>query len=83
MKTDLAPAIKVGDVVMRIDPRYFRPTEVESLLGDPTKAKERLGWIPEINVREICREMVLNDLVEAKQQALLKASGYRVNLGRE
>lgn len=78
-----APALKVGDVVMQIDPRYFRPTEVETLLGDPSKAKEKLGWVPEITVQEMCKEMVSHDLSIAKQHALLKASGFRVNLTHE
>ena len=69
---DKAPALKNGDVVMRIDPRYFRPAEVETLLGDPAKAKERLGWIPEISVQEICAEMVAEDLKVALRHALLK-----------
>ena len=80
---DNAPALKVGDVVMQIDPRYFRPTEVETLLGDPTKAREKLGWVPEITAQEMCREMVLNDLSEAKQHALLKKHGYSVNVSAE
>lgn len=75
---DKAPGLKVGDVVVRIDPRYFRPTEVESLLGDPTKAKEKLGWTPEITVQEMCREMVAHDLTKAKQHALLQHHGYSV-----
>lgn len=77
---DKAPALKVGDVVVRIDPRYFRPTEVETLLGDPTKAKEKLGWVPEITVQEMCAEMVASDLAQAKQHALLKQHGYSVNV---
>lgn len=60
--------------VIRIDPRYFRPTEVETLLGDPSKAKQKLGWVPEITTQEMCREMVANDLVQAKQH------GYSVNV---
>lgn len=75
-----APALKVGDVVMQIDPRYFRPTEVETLLGDPGKAKNKLGWVPEISVQEMCSEMVMVDLSEAKRHALLKASGFNVNV---
>lgn len=71
-----APGIEVGNVVVRIDPTYFRPAEVETLLGDPTKAKERLGWVPEITAQEMCAEMVQADLVEAKKFALLNASGY-------
>ena len=68
---DLAPALSVGDVVVRIDPRYFRPAEVDTLLGDPTKAKEKLGWMPEITAQEMCAEMVREDLKAAKRQALL------------
>ena len=68
---DLAPAVSVGDVVVRIDPRYFRPAEVDTLLGDPTKAKEKLGWVPEITAQEMCAEMVREDLKAAQRQALL------------
>ena len=68
---DLAPALSVGDVVVRIDPRYFRPAEVDTLLGDPTKAKEKLGWVPEITAQEMCAEMVREDLKAAKRLALL------------
>jgi GDPmannose 4,6-dehydratase len=80
---DKAPALKVGDVIVRIDPRYFRPTEVETLLGDPTKAKEKLGWVPEITVQEMCAEMVLHDLQLAQQHALLKRNGYDVSVSAE
>ena len=73
---DMAPALSVGDVVMRIDPRYFRPAEVETLLGDPSKAKARLGWAPEISVREMCAEMVAHDLKEAEKEAFLCAHEY-------
>lgn len=73
---DKAPALSVGDVIVKIDPRYFRPAEVETLLGDPSKAKEKLGWIPEITVQEMCAEMVCTDLEAAKQTALLKKHGY-------
>ncbi|MEQ2016300.1 GDP-mannose 4,6-dehydratase [Photorhabdus bodei] len=76
-------SVKVGDVIVRIDPRYFRPAEVETLLGDPTKAKEKLGWTPEITVEEMCAEMVTNDLQQAKQHALLKASGFNVTISVE
>jgi len=72
---DMAPALKVGQTVMRIDPRYFRPAEVETLLGDPTKAKAKLGWVPEITAREMCAEMVTEDLKTAKRYALLKEHG--------
>lgn len=80
---DNAPALKVGDVIVKIDPRYFRPTEVETLLGDPTKAKQELGWVPEITVQEMCKEMVAADLQEAKRHALLKANGYAVSVSLE
>ncbi|MDD3883635.1 MAG: GDP-mannose 4,6-dehydratase [Gallionella sp.] len=76
-------ALSVGQTIVRIDPRYFRPTEVETLLGDPTKAKEKLGWVPEITVQEMCKEMVTADLNQAKQHALLKSSGYQVNVSVE
>jgi GDPmannose 4,6-dehydratase len=69
--------------IIRIDPRYFRPTEVETLLGDPTKAKLKLGWVPEIAAQEMCAEMVANDLAQAKQHALLKQHGYSVNVSVE
>ena len=77
---DKAPALKVGDIVMQIDPRYFRPTEVETLLGDPTKAKEKLGWTPKITVQQMCKEMVAADLQEARQYALLKTHGFKSSL---
>ncbi len=80
---DKTSAIKVGDVIIKVDPRYFRPTEVETLLGDPTKAKEKLGWIPEITVQEMCREMVTNDLEEARKHALLKRHGYSSAMAAE
>lgn len=72
-----------GQVVVRIDPRYFRPTEVETLLGDATKAREKLGWVPEITAQEMCREMVVHDLQEAKRHALLKRHGYGVSVSME
>lgn len=62
-------------MILRIDPRYFRPAEVETLLGDPTKAKERLGWVPEITAREMCAEMVEEDLRTARRHALLREHG--------
>jgi GDPmannose 4,6-dehydratase len=78
-----APGLKVGDVVVKIDPRYFRPTEVETLLGDPSKAKAKLGWTPEITVQQMCAEMVATDLDEAKKHALLKKHGYNLNVSVE
>ena len=70
--------LKIGDVIVRVDPRYFRPTEVETLLGNPQKAKDKLGWVPEITVQEMCKEMVLEDLKLAQRNALLKQSGHDV-----
>ncbi|MEJ6004402.1 GDP-mannose 4,6-dehydratase [Paucibacter sp. AS339] len=75
---DKAPALAVGDVILRVDPRYFRPTEVETLLGDPSKAKAKLGWTPEITVQEMAAEMVAADLDQARRHALLKSHGYEL-----
>jgi GDPmannose 4,6-dehydratase len=83
IESNKAPSLKVGDVVVRVDPRYFRPTEVETLLGDPSKAKAKLGWVPEITVQEMCAEMVSADLKMAQQHALLKDNGYQVNVSFE
>jgi GDPmannose 4,6-dehydratase len=69
--------------VIRIDPRYFRPTEVETLLGDPSKAKERLGWVPEITLDEMVQEMVATDLADAKKHALLRKHGYQIAVSVE
>ncbi|MYM55862.1 GDP-mannose 4,6-dehydratase [Rhodobacteraceae bacterium GS-10] len=80
---DKAPALNVGDVIMRIDPRYFRPAEVNMLLGDPTKAKEKLGWEPEVTAQEMCAEMVAADLKAAQRHALLKAHGHDVPVSLE
>jgi GDPmannose 4,6-dehydratase len=80
---DFAPALSIGDVVIRVNPSYFRPAEVDTLLGDPSKAKERLGWVPEITVEEMCAEMVSHDLDQARQKALLKSHGYYVPVARE
>ena len=73
-----APAVAVGDIIVRVDPSYFRPAEVETLLGDPSYAKERLGWEPEISVEEMCAEMVASDLKQARRNALLMQHGYEV-----
>jgi GDPmannose 4,6-dehydratase len=78
-----APALKKGDVIVAVDPRYFRPAEVETLLGDPTKAKEKLGWVPEITLDEMIREMAAHDLEEAQRHALLKTHGYQISVSRE
>ena len=68
---------KVGQAIVRVDPRYFRPTEVETLLGDPTKARQKLGWVPTITLRELVREMVESDYRSAKRDSLVKAAGFQ------
>ena len=78
-----APGVRPGDVIVRVDPRYFRPAEVETLLGDPAKAKDKLGWVPEITVEEMCAEMIASDLEVAKRHALLKAHGHHVSVSKE
>jgi GDPmannose 4,6-dehydratase len=78
-----APAVKPGDVIVAVDPRYFRPAEVETLLGDPSKAKAKLGWTPENTAQEMCAEMVAHDLDTARRHALLKEHGYSINVSRE
>ena len=83
VSTDSALAVKVGDVIIQVDPRYFRPTEVETLLGDPSKAKDQLGWEPEITAQQMCQEMVAYDLSIAKRHALLLANGYSLPLTHE
>ncbi|AKO97743.1 GDP-mannose 4,6-dehydratase [Marinovum algicola DG 898] len=83
VKSDMAPLVRPGDVILRIDPRYFRPAEVETLLGDPSKAKEKLGWVPEITTQEMCAEMVAEDLKTARRHALLKEHGMELPLSLE
>ena len=78
-----APGVKPGDALVRVDPRYFRPTEVETLLGDPAKAHEKLGWKPRISFHDMVREMVAHDLDKARQHALLKRAGFDVSVGHE
>lgn len=75
-----APAVNEGDVIVKIDARYFRPTEVETLLGDPLKAFKKLGWVPEITIQQTCAEMVANDLEKSRNHALLKKYGYNINI---
>ena len=79
INSDNNDLISVGDIIVRVDPRYFRPAEVETLLGDATKAKEDLGWIPEISVQEMCSEMVQNERLDAKKTRMLLENGYNVN----
>jgi GDPmannose 4,6-dehydratase len=80
---DKTPELQVGDVIVRVDSRYFRPTEVETLLGDPSKAKEKLGWVPEITAQEMCAEMVAEDLKVAQRHAFLKRNGHNVIVSME
>ncbi len=77
---DKAPKVQIGDVIVKVDPRYYRPSEVETLLGDPSKAKAKLGWVPEITVQEMCSEMVKADLQESKRVKLLRDRGYDIPL---
>nr|WP_146592535.1 GDP-mannose 4,6-dehydratase [Puniceibacterium confluentis] len=80
---DKAPGVKVGDVILRIDPQYFRPAEVETLLGSPVKAREKLGWTPKITTQEMCEEMVAEDLKSAQRHALLKEHGFALPVSLE
>ncbi len=80
---DNCPALKKGDIIVEVDERYFRPAEVETLLGDPTKAKNKLGWVPEITLDQMISEMVEEDLVTAKKSKLLLEHGYDINLSLE
>jgi len=68
--------VATGKIVIRVDPRYFRPTEVDSLLGDSSKARDRLGWTPKISFKELVKEMVTSDLNDAKKDNLLKKKGF-------
>ncbi len=81
--SDRAPAVRVGQVVMRIDPRYFRPAEAQTLLGDSSKAHAKLGWQPEITARQMCAEMVENDLEIARRHALLREHGLGLPLSSD
>ena len=71
--------LKPGDTIVRVDPRYFRPAEVETLLGDATKARQKLGWTAEISIAEMIREMVAHDLDLAKRSMLLRQNGFQIN----
>ena len=81
--SERAPSLNVGDEIIRVDPRYFRPAEVETLLGDATRAREELGWRPEISVETMCAEMVANDVEVAKRNSLLKTHGFNVSTTHE
>lgn len=81
--SDCSISVNIGDIIIRVDPLYFRPEEVETLLGEPNKAKEKLGWTPEITIEDMCAEMVANDLEKAKHLVLLKKHGYDVPISLE
>lgn len=83
VNSDFPVAVQPDDTIVRVDPRYFRPAEVETLLGDPSKARERLGWEPEITAREMCAEMIAADLEDARRHAFLKANGFNVPVSVE
>src|SRR5690606_36698643 len=80
---DAAPTVRPGYVIVAVDPRYFRPAEVETLLGNPAKAKEKLGWVPEITPDQMVEEMVARDLEESRRHAFLMTHGYDVRVSRE
>lgn len=80
---DIATGVKKGDVIVRVDPRYFRPAEVQTLLGDPTKARENLGWVAQVTAREMCSEMIAADLNAARRHALLGDNGFTTPLSLE
>ena len=75
---NLSPKLKKGDVIVKVDKKYFRPSEVDTLLGDPSKAKKKLGWEPKISVEMLCKEMIDEDHKKAKQNLLLKKHGYEI-----
>ena len=78
INSDRAINVKVGQVILRIDERYFRPAEVDTLLGDPSKAKQVLGWEPEITAKEMCEEMINEDYKSALRYRLLKDNGLEI-----
>ena len=80
---NLTSGVKVGDIICKVDSRYFRPTEVDTLLGDPSKAKSILGWEPSVTVQEMCSEMIKEDLKAAQRIALLKKHGHELPINQE
>ncbi len=83
VKGDNANALSVGDIIVKVDPKYFRPAEVETLLGDPSYAKQKLGWTPTTSLSDMCSEMVKHDLKDAKRASFLKQHGYNDPIGKE
>ena len=80
IESDVYKGLNVGEKIVKVDPEYFRPSEVETLLGDPSYAKEKLGWQPEISIEELCAEMVEEDIEQAKINANLKSQSFKINL---
>ena len=74
--SDKCPSLSIGDVIIKIDERYFRPLEVKTLLGDPSKAEKVLGWKPQVSAQEMCAEMIASDLELAQKTALLLENGF-------
>ena len=72
-----------GEIVIRVDPRYFRPTEVDELLGDSSKAKKKLNWEPKISLEELISEMIEEDSEESKKESILKKKGFSIYSSRE
>ena len=83
IRGDKAPGVAVGQPIVAVDPQYFRPTEVETLLGDPSRARERLGWEPTTSFAAMVQEMVAHDLDTARRHKLLASHGYNVALSLE
>ena len=83
IKGDFAPNVSIGQEIIKIDKRYFRPAEVETLLGDPSKAREELGWEPTITAKQMCKEMIQDDYKSAKRLALLKKHGLELPISIE
>jgi GDPmannose 4,6-dehydratase len=81
--TNPAISLKPGDLIVEVDPRYFRPSEVETLLGDSSVAKKELGWEPQISFRQMIQEMIEHDLESARRHALLLSHGFKVSLPGE
>ena len=80
---DLAPKVSIGQKIVGIDPRYFRPAEVETLLGDPSRARNELGWTPEVSAQEMCKEMIKEDHKVARRLALLKEHDLEIPVAVE
>ena len=83
VSNEVTEHIKPGDVIIRVDQSYYRPAEVDSLLGDASKARQTLGWQPKIDLQTMVKEMLVWDLDKSKQNALLRSRGYDVNTPQE